>query len=241
MPEPFGYGKLFLPLIHCPFQTMIDYAKKILDQPDAPRVIEALQQALQEEQRKRTDFREWVTPAVKAEFINGEVIIHSPVKRKHWKITDLLSRIISIYSSKNKLGVVGTEKVMVALTRNDYEPDLVFFSQDKAQHFSENQVLFPAPDFVVEILSAKTAARDKGIKKEDYAAHGIREYWIIDPNRQCIDQYVLLSTKDKKYTPAKRHRLDEWIESWAIKGFNIPVHALFDEAANLEAIQELLK
>jgi Uma2 family endonuclease len=220
---------------------MFDYAQKILDSPDAPTQIEALNQAMQSEKSRRHDFREWITPNIKAEFINGEIVLHSPVKRRYWKVTDLFSRLLSVFTGIKKLGIVGTEKVMVALTRNDYEPDLVFFSKEKADTFTEDQMLFPAPDFVVEILSKKTASKDKGIKKEDYAAHGIREYWIIDPIRQHIEQYILLSPSDKKYAPAKVFRLDEDIESWVIKGFTIPVQALFDEATNLETLQNLLE
>lgn len=196
---------------------------------------------MNDEIRRRHEFREWITPSIKAEFINGEIVLHSPVKRKHWKITDLLSRILSIFSEIHKLGVVGAEKVMVSLTRNDYEPDLVFFSNEKAAHFSDDQMLFPASDVVVEILSKKTASRDRGIKKNDYAAHGIKEYGIIDPNHQEIEQYVLLSLTDDTYRPARIFTLDDYIDSFAIKGFSIPVAAIFDNVANIEALQEILQ
>ena len=219
---------------------MFDYAQKILDSPDAPQQIEALYQTLQDEKQRRYDFREWVTPGIKAEFINGKVILHSPVKRRHWKVTDFLSRILSIFVSIKKLGSVGTEKVMVALTRNDYEPDLVFFSKGKADTFTDDQLLFPAPDFIVEILSKGTASKDKGIKKTDYAAHGVHEYWIIDPIRQSITQYVLLSPKDKQYAPEKIFRIYDDIESTVIPGFVIPVQALFDEQTNVETLQKLI-
>jgi hypothetical protein len=55
---------------------------------------------------------------------------------------------------------------MIGLTRNDYEPDLVYFSKDKVDVFTDDQMIFPAPNFVVEILSKKTATRDEGIKKK---------------------------------------------------------------------------
>jgi Uma2 family endonuclease len=217
-----------------------EYVDKIMASPDAPQQIDALYEAMQDERKRRHDFREWITPAIKAEFINGEVILHSPVKKRHFSVTDLLSRLLSIYGSIKKLGRVATEKAMIALTRNDYEPDLVFFSKAQYDTFTEDQMLFPAPDFVVEILSKKTASKDRGIKKQDYAAHGIREYWIIDPIRQSIEQYILLSPKDKQYAPAKIFGLADDIESYIIKGFNIPVQALFDEAVNVETIQDLL-
>ena len=119
-------------------------------------------------------------------------------------------------------------------------PNLVFYSKDRADKFRDEQVLFPAPDFVVEILSRSTSARDRGIKLKDYAAHGIQEYWIIDPVKQHIEQYILFLPTDKVYSPAKIFRRHEDVESRVIKGFVIPVQAIFDEATNLEVLQELL-
>jgi Uma2 family endonuclease len=127
----------------------------------------------------------------KAEFINGEIIIQSPVKMMHWKALENLSTLLSVYVKFSDLGYIGTEKVMIALERNDYEPDIVFFSKAKALQFTEDQVLFPAPDFVVEILSKKTASIDKKVKKKDYAAHGIGEYWIVDPYKKTVTIFSL--------------------------------------------------
>lgn len=215
-------------------------ARQILERSDAMIQLEFLQNAMADENRRRQEFREWITEDVKAEFINGETVIHSPVRRRHWKASSYLSTLLNVYARLKNAGEVGVEKTMIALTRNDYEPDLVFFSKEKADAFTEEQVLFPAPDFVVEILSKKTAATDRGTKKEDYAAHGIREYWIVDPTRQRIEQYILPTGSDT-YFPAKVHQYGEFIESHAIPGFDIPVAAVFDETANVEALQELMK
>lgn len=214
-------------------------AEQILERPDAVLQFQHIQKTLAEEKERRHEFYEWIQEDTKAEFINGEIVIHSPVKRRHWNASTLLSRLLSLFASINKLGQVGVEKVMISLTRNDYEPDLVFFSTEKAAAFTDDQVLFPAPDFVVEIISRKTAAIDRGIKKRDYALHGIREYWIIDPAKMRIEQYIL-PTGDVEYFPAKIHQYGHVIESYAIAGFVIPVEAVFEEAANVEALQKLL-
>ena len=79
------------------------------------------------------------------------------------------------------------------------------------------------------------------MKKQDYAAHGVQEYWIIDPVLQQIGQYILFLPTDKKYTPAKIFTLADDIESRVIKGFVIPVQAIFDEAVNLETLQQFIK
>ena len=220
---------------------MIITIEKILRQPNLPQLVSALNAAVNDEHARRLSFYEWIDENTKAEFINGKIVIHSPVKRKHWKITDLFSSLLSIYVRMKGLGVTGTEKVMIALTRNDYEPDIVFFNKEKAATFEEDQVLFPAPDFVVEILSKSTQKVDKTTKKDDYAAHGIQEYWIIDPNKQLILQYLLLKPSDTTYFEPYTYRMGEDITSKVIIGFTIPVAAIFDEKENVLALQELIK
>jgi Uma2 family endonuclease len=215
--------------------------EKILRQPNAAIIAQELANSIEAEHARRLEFYAWIDEHTKAEFINGQIVIHSPVKRKHWRITDLFSSLLSVYVRIKQLGVVGTEKVMVSLTRNDYEPDIVFFNQEKSSLFSEDQVLFPAPDFVVEILSKKTQKIDKTIKKDDYALHGIQEYWIIDPNKQTIEQYLLLKPTDKIYFEPYRYQLGEEITSKVIEGFTIPVAAIFDEKENVIALQNLVQ
>lgn len=215
-------------------------ADRILKRPDAVNQIKYLQSIFEEEKKRRKNFREWVTEEMKAEFINGEVVVHSPVKKRHWSANDLLSSLLSIFVRKEKIGRVGTEKVMIALSRNDYEPDLVYFSKEKVDKFKDDQMLFPAPDFVVEILSKSTAKHDKTTKRDDYAMHGIREYWIIDPVKQKVYQHVL-QEGDVAYFPAKVFQYGSEIESHVIKGFTIPVAAIFDEQINLEIIEKMMK
>ena len=217
----------------------MDVLEEILKKPTAHLLINEAVKLLNEETEKRNTFRNWIDDSIKAEFINGEIIMHSPAKNKHLSICDLLSRIISVYASHKKLGVVRVEKAMIALTRNDYEPDICFFGNEKAQHFTPDQLLFPAPDFIVEILSKRTAKRDRGIKFIDYAAHGVREYWIVDPNKDKIEQYALLGDL-KEYFPIATVEIGDDIQSRIIEGFEIPVAALFNEEINVEVLRKLI-
>lgn len=54
-----------------------------------------------------------------------------------------------------------------------------------------------APDFVVEILSPKTAFLDKGTKRRVNARTGVKEFWIIDPQTKLIHVYFLQKNGDK--------------------------------------------
>jgi Uma2 family endonuclease len=219
--------------------TMTITVEKLLERPDAQILIDRATNLLLTEKQKRHSFREWLDEDKKAEFINGKVFVHSPVCKRHWATLGSLSFLIGFHIRLYDLGIIATNNVMIALTRNDYEPDICFFTKEKADLFTDDQMIFPAPDFVVEILSKSTAKKDKGIKRQDYAAHGIKEYWIIDPTRRNIDQYILIGD-ETEYLPAKTFTYFEDIKSYVIEGFEIPVAAIFDDKIKKEAIQNLL-
>lgn len=214
-------------------ETLFD---QILEQPDAPRLVQAVTDYLNNEQVKREKFYNDIDESVKAEFINGEVIVHSPVRRDHNESNKFLLSLIDIYVRQKKLGFVGFEKILVRFTRNDYEPDIVFFKKEKAADFTPEQTIFPVPDFIVEVLSKSTENKDRGIKKNDYQNHGVQEYWIIDPKIRTVEQYLL---EDGQYQLLLKAS-DGGIISQAIEGFKIPIQAIFDEEINLQTMQQLM-
>jgi Uma2 family endonuclease len=218
-------------------EKSVSLLELLLDSPDAFKVIEKAQTKLQEEQARRECFYDEIIADMKAEFINGEMIIHSPVRSKHALISDNVFSIFRWYVLKHQLGRVTHEKVMARFTRNDYEPDVMFFKKEKADLIEPNQALFPVPDFVIEVVSESTEERDRGIKFKDYAAHGVEEYWIIDAESQVVEQYHLVNGE---YVLVKK--TDEGtIHSFIFGSFDIPVKAIFEEQPHFEFVQELLK
>ena len=191
--------------------------------PDALLIIERIQQSIRQEATKRHEFYELVHEDHKAEFINGEVVFHSPVRKAHWSVSTRLLTQIHTYVEKHNLGIVGSEKVMITLSRNDYEPDICFFRKAVADQFTDEQLRFPAPDFVVEILSESTEDRDRGVKMRDYAAHGIPEYWIADSAQQAIEQYLLHEHRYQLHQKIAEGHLT----SQVITGFSVAMNSLF--------------
>jgi Uma2 family endonuclease len=125
---------------------------------------------------------------------------------------------------------------MISLTRNDYEPDICFFNKSTSDKFDPKQMQFPPPDFVVEVVSPSTEHNDRVIKFEDYAAHGIKEYWIVDPDKKVIEQYIL--DKDKYELFLKSD--NGLIKSKAVPGFEIPIESVFNEDENLKVLKSLI-
>jgi len=210
--------------------------KEIIERPDVYLILQQAKSILGNEYIKRKQFYKEVSENQKAEFINGQIVLHSPVRQIHNQTNLLLASLLNAYVNKNDLGFIGIEKIMISLTRNDYEPDICFFKKEKSNQFKPEQVLFPAPDFVVEILSESTKKNDRGIKFRDYEAHGIEEYWIIDPEKKIIEQYHL---EDQQYIEAKKSD-DGVIKSFVVEGFEILIQSIFDKEMNNMVLSSIL-
>ena len=208
----------------------------LIHSPQLSRYVEQLRGLLDEEQQRREAFYAWVTEDHKAEFVNGEVVVHSPVKLCHDQASSELAVLLFVHISQQKLGLVAHTKLMISLTRNDYEPDICFFRAERAGGFTPDQMRFPAPDFVVEVLSPSTEAHDRGVKFEDYAAHGVAEYWLIDADAETVEQYLL---EGETYILQIKARSGV-ITSPVIAGFEIPIRAIFDPAEHTAALRQLL-
>ncbi|WP_449244746.1 Uma2 family endonuclease [Desulfobacca acetoxidans] len=71
-----------------------------------------------------------------------------------------------------------------------------------------------APDFIIEILSPSTAAKDQIYKVALYEKHGVREYWLVHPGDRLITVRLL--------TPGGTYGIPSIYEA---KGL-LPVHIL---------------
>lgn len=212
--------------------------KQLLDSPRLPVIARQLDAVLADEKQRRRTFYAQISEEDKAEFINGEMVLHSPVRLRHNVSSKRLLVLMDAYVTTHNLGYVGFEKIMISLTRNDYEPDICYFNTARAATFFPDQMRFPAPDLVVEVISESTEQRDRGVKFDDYAAHGVSEYWIIDPDAETLEQYHLVEGDDSYRLVIKA--MTGQVRSFAIPGFEIPVRAIFDAEVNQVVLQALL-
>lgn len=209
--------------------------EQLLRSPQLPQQMRQLEELLTAERRRREQFYHEMTEDGKWEFINGEVIRESPARYGHITAAEFLGRLLSFYADKHRLGYVAREKALVCLPRNDYEPDICFFSNAKAASFTRDQIKFPAPDFIVEVLSPGTEHIDRGVKFEDYSVNGVAEYWLVDPDKEQVEQYVL---RGDEYVLLAALTSGE-ITSRVMTGFTINARAIFDREMNLAALQNL--
>ena len=149
----------------------------------------------------------------------------------------MLSNLLSNFARVRGLGTVKVEKCLCVFPRNDYEPDIVFFGREKAEELTPDTLKFPVPDLVIEVLSSSTEGRDRGVKFEDYATHGVGEYWIVDTVKECVEQYR--QSAGEGYELVLKSSTGE-LRSEVIEGFAVPIRAMFDEEENVAALRKIL-
>lgn len=128
------------------------------------------------------EFLDWLEPGVKADLIDGDKHMHSPVHIKHARLMNFMDRLLGPYVETRKLGEVHREVVAVRLSaRSVFLPDLAYFTNEQVARLQPNYAPF-APTFVVEVLSPGNPERDLVEKFPKYEEHGVNEYWILDPH-----------------------------------------------------------
>lgn len=199
---------------------------------------EALADTLRREATARKKFRaslERGDEHARVEFISGKVVTEMPTKDRHSQAVRNTATLAHHYVFKKKIGTVRSEQSLAEFPRNDFAPDVCYWKRAKAKLIDPDMLIYPIPDFVVEVLSPSTERRDRGVKFRDYEANGVAEYWIIDPVARSIEQYVL---RDGRYDLIGKFTKGT-IRSHVIKGFAMPVKAAFDEAENYAAMSRL--
>jgi Uma2 family endonuclease len=84
------------------------------------------------------------------------------------------------------IGRVFLSPLDVIFTIHDIvEPDLLFVATDQLEIMTAKNIQ-GAPAIVVEVVSPSTRSRDERIKRALFDRGGVREYWIVDPDRSRV-------------------------------------------------------
>lgn len=128
----------------------------------------------------------------RAELIDGQLYDMAPPNFLHQKLLSELHFLIKNHIRQHSGGCeVIPAPFAVNLTGNDrtwVEPDIsVICDKDKLS----NRGCEGAPDWIIEITSPGTQHMDYGIKLFKYCSAGVREYWIVNPDKKFVNVYDL--------------------------------------------------
>jgi Uma2 family endonuclease len=121
------------------------------------------------------------------EIIDGDLHMTPSPMTRHQTISGRLHYVLMGYLETHPIGTVFAAPYDVVLSDTDIvEPDLLVVLQEGSARITEKHVQ-GAPDLVIEILSSRTAARDRELKRKRYERFGVREYWLVDPDQNSLE------------------------------------------------------
>lgn len=119
----------------------------------------------------------------------GELMRAPAPSPAHQLIVQKILRLL--YTATGNKYIILQAPCDLQLSLNKFrQPDLMIISHDRKDIIADHAVIGP-PDAVIEVLSPSSHPLDCREKLKDYAKFGIKEYWIVDPERHILLQYIL--------------------------------------------------
>ncbi len=125
-----------------------------------------------------------------SEWVDGEVIAMMSVGYEHTRLVRFLLRLMADFVDHHESGEVLFEPFNMRLTESGRAPDIMIVTTEHLDRLRENYLDGPA-DIAVEVVSPGSGGVDRGEKFFEYEAGGVREYWLIDPQRRVAEFYAL--------------------------------------------------
>ena len=127
----------------------------------------------------------------RAELVDGQIYYMAPPSRRHQDISGELFATIREYIKSNN-GACKTYIAPFAVflnedDRNYVEPDISVICDPNK--LNDNGCV-GAPDWIIEIVSPSSRRMDYTTKLFKYRTAGVREYWIVDPDKNRVTVYT---------------------------------------------------
>jgi Uma2 family endonuclease len=127
----------------------------------------------------------------KYQLIEGKIIEMPSPLEQHQELSMQLIMLLGNHIFSKRLGRFFHAPFDVYLSeKNVYQPDLLFVSSENAG-LIERRGVMGAPDLVIELSSESTDHIDKKKKLHNYEKHGVKEYFIVDPEDNEVISYYL--------------------------------------------------
>jgi len=159
------------------------------------------------------------------ELLDGELIMAPAPNVGHQRIGTQLGWRLAQFVTERGLGEILFAPCDVVLSNTDVvQPDLLFVSHERAHLLLGGANVLGAPDLVVEILSPSTAGRDRTLKRALYAKHGVREYWLVDPDARTV---TVLRLDGGAFEVVGLYGEEQTLTSPTLEGFAVDLNEIF--------------
>jgi Uma2 family endonuclease len=160
------------------------------------------------------------------EIIDGELYNAPSPYVDHQRMLRNLARILDAYCTEKAQGEVLYAPVDIVFSDHDVvQPDILWVSKERRKVITKKN-LQGAPDLVVEISSPFTREKDERIKRKLYGKFGVREYWLLDPERGVLSVYRI---SGRVLRLAQKYADIETFESPLFPGLKLDLKKVFTE------------
>jgi len=160
---------------------------------------------------------------LKTEKINGVLYNMSAGTFDHAEIVTNLIIALGKYFTGKPCKPFTSELEIHLDAENTYRPDVSVicdFSRKQGNGYHG------APALVVEVLSKSTAYRDRGDKFTNYEKYGVKEYLLISPEYETVEQYAFINGVFKLL--AIHFKRGTVFDSYAFKGLKFELDSVFE-------------
>lgn len=158
------------------------------------------------------------------ELIDGELYMVPAPSPYHQAIAGRIEAKLRIFVAERGLGEVLGAPCDVYFSHYDVvQPDILYIRSKRVGIIKENCVEGP-PDLVVEILSPSSRDRDLEMKRKLYSRHGVREYWIVDPDGKTVQ---VLTREKASLATAVTYSEEEEFHSPLLGDFRMKLAEIF--------------
>ena len=158
------------------------------------------------------------------ELLDGELVMVPSPNMPHQATQVKLGSRLNNFVEQGGLGHVFFAPTDVVLSYNNVvQPDLLFVSRER-EHIITRANIQGAPDLAVEIRSPSTAERDLTVKRRLYAEHGVKEYWLVDPDAMTVT-VLLLGESD--FEEVNTYSQGQTLTSSTLEGFRASLDEIF--------------
>ena len=159
------------------------------------------------------------------ELLNGHLVEVEMPSRSHERIVAALITILGQWSWETGAGQVLASGYKLRIDdHRGVMPDVQFYRQENLPRGQEDGLEEGRPDLVIEVVSPTSRPKDSVRKLHDYAAIGVPEYWLIDPEARTLNQLVL---RQGSYTIAEALESEAIFRPLSFEGLKIPLARLW--------------
>lgn len=164
------------------------------------------------------------------EVVQGVLMMSPAPEPAHQGVIGLIYRYLSdrIFSTRRGLVFTGPLDVVFS-AQMTVQPDVLVLLTEHLDRLQKKRIM-GAPDLAVEVISPGSVTYDRLVKYSIYERAGIPEYWLVNPEEQTIEIFVL---EEGTYRSLGVFQGEQTLPSRIVPEIVVPVAQFFDWTGGL--------